>query len=100
MPCRTSASRSSSIPIWGFDSAPTSSTSSSPPPVHRIGAHELRERFGWWMERAAAGEKVVVTRHGRPHVMLGPPGLDAGDVERRAVASVTAIGAVSPRGQP
>jgi prevent-host-death family protein len=78
-------------------SSPLSSTPSSRPPEHRIGAHELRERFGWWMERAAAGEKVVVTRHGRPHVMLGPPDRE---LDAAPVASVTAIGAASPRGQP
>jgi prevent-host-death family protein len=34
------------------------------------GAHEFRERFGWYMERAAAGEEIRVTRWGRPYVRL------------------------------
>jgi prevent-host-death family protein len=55
-------------------SSPLSSTSPPPPeptaPAIVIGAHELRERFGYWMERAAAGERVTITRHGRPHVAM------------------------------
>ena len=35
-----------------------------------IGAHEFRNRFGWYMERAAAGEPIVVTHRGRPHLRL------------------------------
>ncbi len=35
-----------------------------------IGAHELRNRFGWYLERAAAGEDIRVTRRGRPSVRL------------------------------
>ncbi len=35
-----------------------------------IGAHEFRNRFGWYLERAAAGEEIRVTRRRRPHVRL------------------------------
>jgi len=35
-----------------------------------VGAHEFRNRFGWYMERAAAGEEMRVTRRGRPYVRL------------------------------
>jgi prevent-host-death family protein len=35
-----------------------------------VGAHEFRERFGWYMQRAVAGETIIVTRHGRPHLRL------------------------------
>ena len=35
-----------------------------------ISAHELRERFGYWMDRAAAGGDIVVTRRGRKQVRL------------------------------
>ena len=37
-----------------------------------IGAHELRDRFGFWMERANAGDEIAITRHGRPFARLGP----------------------------
>lgn len=37
-----------------------------------VGAHDLRNRFGWYMERAAAGEEFFVTRRGKPYVRLLP----------------------------
>lgn len=38
-----------------------------------VGANEFRNRFGWYMERAAAGEEFHVERRGRPYVrLLGP----------------------------
>lgn len=50
-------------------SSPPSSTP-HPPPVVEIGAHEFRNLFGHFMERAAAGEEIRVSRHGRPYVRL------------------------------
>ena len=35
-----------------------------------VGANEFRNRFGWYMERAAAGEEFHVERRGRPYVRL------------------------------
>ena len=35
-----------------------------------VGADEFRRRFGWYMERAAAGEAFHVERRGRPYVRL------------------------------
>ena len=35
-----------------------------------VGAHEFRNRFGWYMERAAAGEPILITRRGKPHLRL------------------------------
>jgi prevent-host-death family protein len=49
-------------------SSPASSTSSASAEV--VGAHEFRNHFGWYMERAAAGETFHVTRRGRPYVRL------------------------------
>jgi prevent-host-death family protein len=37
-----------------------------------VGAHDFRNRFGWYMERAAAGEEFFVTRRGKPDVRLLP----------------------------
>jgi prevent-host-death family protein len=45
-------------------SSPLSSTQSVPGAV--VGANRFRDRFGWYMERAAAGEVIHITRHGRP----------------------------------
>lgn len=49
-------------------SSPLGST--SPAPAITVGAHEFREHFGWYMERAAAGEEIAVTRRGKPTVRL------------------------------
>jgi prevent-host-death family protein len=49
-------------------SSPLSSTSSAPPKV--VGANQFRDRFGWYMERAAAGEVFHVNRHGKPFVRV------------------------------
>lgn len=51
----------------------SSPISSTPRPGDDIGAHEFRNRFGWYMERAAAGESFLITRRGVPHARLGPP---------------------------
>jgi prevent-host-death family protein len=37
-----------------------------------VAAHVFRNGFGHYMERAAAGEEIVVSRHGRPFVRMGP----------------------------
>lgn len=42
------------------------------PDQHVVGAHDFRNRFGWYMERAAAGEEFFVTRRGKPYVRLLP----------------------------
>jgi prevent-host-death family protein len=55
-------------------SNPLSSTSRT-----TVGAHEFRNRFGWYMERAAAGEVIDVTRRGRPTVSLQPAAAAPGE---------------------
>jgi hypothetical protein len=60
-------------------SIPISSTP-SPGADIVVGAHAFRERFGYWMQLAAAGTDVVVTRHGTTRVRLTraePPGAEA-----------------------
>jgi prevent-host-death family protein len=54
-------------------SSPTSSTpgTTDGTPI-TIGAHEFRERFGYWMDRGANGDEIIVTRRGRPSVRLAP----------------------------
>ena len=53
-------------------SSPTSSTLPVEPEQRVVGAHDFRNRFGWYMERAAAGEEFFVTRRGKPYVRLLP----------------------------
>ena len=45
--------------------------------VVNVGAHQFRNHFGHYMEQAAGGAEVLVSRHGRPFVrLLGPQGSD------------------------
>jgi prevent-host-death family protein len=39
----------------------------------QVGANEFRNRFGWYMQRAAAGEEIRIARRGRPFARLLPP---------------------------
>lgn len=40
--------------------------------VVTLGAYEYRQKFGWYMERAAAGETFLITRRGKPYARLMP----------------------------
>ncbi len=51
--------------------------------VATVGANEFRNHFGWYMQRAAAGESFDVTRRGKPYVRLVP------GVEQLPVATPT-----------
>jgi prevent-host-death family protein len=42
-----------------------------------VGAHEFRNRFGFYMERAAAGAEILIRRRGKPYARLCPPALKA-----------------------
>ena len=43
-------------------------------PTHEeVGAHDFRNRFGYFMERAAAGTEILVRRRGKPYARLVPP---------------------------
>ncbi len=55
-------------------SSPLSSTSSpDPTEIIRTGSNEFRNHFGHYMERAAAGDEIHISRHGRPFARLMPP---------------------------
>lgn len=54
-------------------SSPVSSTQSAHDREQVVGAHDFRCKFGYWMERASAGEEILITRHGRRYARLGPP---------------------------
>jgi prevent-host-death family protein len=38
----------------------------------RVGSHEFRNHFGYYLERAAAGDEIQIARHGRPYARLVP----------------------------
>lgn len=64
-------------------SSPSSSISqdgSSEASAEEVGAHEFRNHFGYYMERAAAGGEIMIRRHGHPYARLGP--VDGGRVAR------------------
>ncbi|HET9185158.1 MAG TPA: type II toxin-antitoxin system prevent-host-death family antitoxin [Solirubrobacterales bacterium] len=45
------------------------------PTVETVGAHEFRNHFGYYMEQAAQGTEVLVSKRGQPFVrLLGPGG--------------------------
>ena len=56
-------------------SSPASSTPDEParPVTIEVGAHLFRNHFGYYMERAAAGDEILISRRGKPHSRLGPP---------------------------
>jgi prevent-host-death family protein len=55
-------------------SSPLSSTSASNlPETIRTGSNEFRNHFGYYMELAAAGTEIHISRHGRPFARLMPP---------------------------
>lgn len=53
----------------GFESHQLHSRNQADRPVV-VGADEFRNRLGWYMERAAAGEEFQVHRRGRPYVRV------------------------------
>jgi antitoxin (DNA-binding transcriptional repressor) of toxin-antitoxin stability system len=55
-------------------SSPASSTSLDDPEPTTVGSNPFRDRLGYWMERVAGGEEVLVTFRGRPRVRLSPAG--------------------------
>jgi prevent-host-death family protein len=53
-------------------SSPTGSITEAAEAVAAVGANRFREHLGYWMERAAAGEEILITRRGRRYARLGP----------------------------
>jgi hypothetical protein len=49
----------------------TSSSSSEPTPIS-VGSNPFRDQLGYWMDVVAAGQEVIVTRHGKPRLRLSP----------------------------
>jgi prevent-host-death family protein len=49
-----------------------SSPLSSTPSAVDVGCHEFRNHFGYYLERAAAGDEIRISRHGRPYARLVP----------------------------
>jgi prevent-host-death family protein len=45
---------------------------SAPAEMLQVGAHEFRNHFGYYLEKAGEGHDVLVSRRGRPYVRLSP----------------------------
>lgn len=74
----------------GFESHQLHSRTAGADPV-TLGAHEFRERFGWYLERASAGETFQVNRFGKPYARLCPPHGQLDLAEPTAAAEVVPI---------
>jgi prevent-host-death family protein len=70
---RSVRTRNFSSFFWksGFDRTRVRTTPEIPAPV-TVGSDLFRNRLGEWLERAAAGQEILVTYRGRPRVRLGP----------------------------
>jgi prevent-host-death family protein len=51
-------------------SNPLSSTAEVSASTESVGAHEFRNRFGYYLERAAAGAEISISHRGRPYARL------------------------------
>jgi prevent-host-death family protein len=49
-----------------------SSPPSSTPSTTEVGSHQFRNHFGYYLERAAAGDEILIRRHRRPYARLVP----------------------------
>jgi prevent-host-death family protein len=58
--------------LRGTQEVAGSSPASSTPSITEVGCHEFRNHFGFYLERAAAGEEVLVRRPGRPYARPVP----------------------------
>ena len=56
----------------GSAKAGGSSPPSSTPSKTDVGCHQFRNHFGFYLERAAAGDVIEINRRGRPYARLGP----------------------------
>jgi prevent-host-death family protein len=54
-----------------LSSIPPSGPVQRPTPI-QVGSHQFRNHFGYYLERAAAGDEVEIARHGRPYARLVP----------------------------
>lgn len=59
--------------------------------MRTITAFEAKTRFGELLERVAAGEEIVITRHDKPVARVIPEGTPRRDEVRDAVAGLRAL---------
>ena len=59
--------------------------------MERIGIYDARAKFSELIERAASGEEVVITRHGKPIAKLVAAGVSAVGASRGKARAVKRI---------
>ena len=57
--------------------------------AERVGVRELKARLSHYLRKAAAGELIVITQHGKPLAALTPPVSDTGIREMIASGKAT-----------
>ena len=58
--------------LRGTQGVAGSSPASSTPTAVDVGCHQFRNHFGYYLERAAAGDEIRISRRGRPYARLVP----------------------------
>ena len=58
--------------LSGTQGVAGSSPASSTPSTVDVGCHQFRNHFGYYLERAAAGDEIRISRRGRPYARLVP----------------------------
>jgi prevent-host-death family protein len=58
--------------LRGTQGVAGSSPASSTPFQVEVGCHVFRNHFGYYLERAAAGDEILIRRRGRPYARLVP----------------------------
>jgi prevent-host-death family protein len=56
--------------LRGTQGVAGSSPASSTPSTVDLGCHQFRNHFGYYLERAAAGDEIRISRRGRPYARL------------------------------
>ena len=55
--------------------------------MRKIGSYEAKTHLPKLLERAARGERILITKHGRAIAMLGPPTEEGQHLDAREVIS-------------
>jgi prevent-host-death family protein len=56
-----------------------------------IGFYEARTHFSHLLDEVARGKSVLITRHGKPAALLGPPPLEDKKDVRQVIADIRAL---------
>ncbi len=53
-----------------------------------VGAYEAKTHLSALLDRVERGERITITRHGRPVAVMVPPGGDQGQPATAAIAAI------------